>query len=118
MVKDTAYQPDRGDFVYLDFTPQAGTEQAGRRPALVLSVRDFNIATGLMAVCPVTNTQTGSRFEVPLPRGATLSGVVLSQQFRTVNWIARAAAFHSKASDDLMHDVIARIAAIISLPGS
>ena len=64
MVKDVAYQPDRGDLIYLDFSPQAGTEQAGRRPGLVLSSRDFNIATGLVAVCPLTNTQTvaSSRF--------------------------------------------------------
>ena len=115
MVKDVAYQPDRGDLIYLDFTPQAGTEQAGRRPALVLSPRDFNIATGLMAVCPVTNTQTGSRFEVPMPKAAKLSGVVLSHQFRTVDWIARKAVFHSKADDDLFHDVLGRIEAILRL---
>ena len=115
MVKDVAYQPDRGDFVYLDFTPQAGTEQAGRRPALVLSPRDFNIATGLMAVCPVTNTQTGSRFEVPLPRGTKLTGVVLSHQFRTVDWLVRKAAFHGKANSDLLHEVLGRIEAILTI---
>jgi mRNA interferase MazF len=114
LVKDTVYQPDRGDFVYLDFTPQAGTEQAGRRPALVLSTRDFNIATGLMVVCPLTSTQTGSKFEVPLPKGTKLSGVVLSHQFRTVDWIARDAKFHSKANNELMGDVLGRIEAILS----
>ena len=115
MVKDVAYQPDRGDLIYLDFSPQAGTEQAGRRPGLVLSSRDFNIATGLVAVCPLTNTQTGSKFEVPVPRGTRLSGIVLSHHFRTVDWIERKAAFHSKANDDLIRDVLERIEAILGI---
>lgn len=115
MVDDVAYQPDRGDFIYLDFTPQAGTEQAGTRPALVISPRDFNIATGLAAVCPITNTATGSRFEVPLPRGTRLTGVVLSYQFRTVDWLARNARFHSKANEELMWEVLGRIEAILSI---
>lgn len=114
-MKDVAYQPDRGDFVYLDFTPQAGTEQAGRRPALVLSPRDFNIATGFIVACPLTNTQTGSKFEVPIPRGTKLTGVVLSHQFRTVDWIARDAKFHSKANEDLMCEVLGRIEAILAI---
>lgn len=115
MVEDVRYQPDRGDFIWLDFTPQAGTEQAGHRPALVLSPRDFNIATGLAAVCPVTNTATGSKFEVPLPRGSLLTGVILSYQFRTIDWIARNARFHSKANDDLMWEVLGRIEAILAI---
>ena len=113
MVKDPVYQPDRGDFVYLDFTPHAGTEQAGRRPAIVLSPRDFNTATGLMAACPITNTQTGSRFEVPLPNGTRLTGVILAHQFRTVDWLARNVQFHSKATTDLMQEVVGRIEAIL-----
>ena len=110
-----AYQPERGDFIYLDFTPQAGTEQTGRRPALVLSPRDFNIALGLAAVCPITSTTTGSNFEVPLPRGAKLTGVILSHQFRTVDWIARNADFHSKANAELLWDVLGRIGAILAV---
>lgn len=109
------YQPDRGDFIYLDFTPQAGTEQAGRRPALVISPRDFNIATGLAAVCSITNTKTGSKFEVDIPRGAKLTGVIQTYQFRTLDWIARNAEFHSIANDDLMWEVIGRIEAILSI---
>ena len=114
MVEDVAYQPERGDFVYLDFSPQAGTEQAGRRPALVLSSRDFNIATGLALVCPITNTQTKSRFEVPLPRGVNVTGVILSHQFRTVDWIARKAQYRSKAGKDLVEEVLGRIEAILA----
>lgn len=109
------YQPDRGDFVQLDFTPQAGTEQAGHRPALVLSTRDFNIATGLAIVCPITNTNTGSRFEVPLPKGTKLTGVVLSHQFRAVDWVARNATYHSRANEDLMWEILGRIEAILGI---
>ena len=114
MVEDVAYQPDRGDFVYLDFTPQAGTEQAGRRPALVLSPRSFNIATRLAAVCPITNTITGSRFEVPLPKHSQLTGVILSHQFRTIDWIARNAQLRGKADNNLLWEVLGRIEAILS----
>lgn len=109
------YQPDRGDFIYLDFTPQAGTEQAGRRPALVLSPMDFNIATGLAFVCPLTNQVKGSSFEVQVPRGVGLTGVVLSDHLRSVDWIQRKAAYHSKAPSDLMLEVVARLEAILGL---
>lgn len=115
MVADVTYQPERGDFVYLYFTPYAGTEQAGRRPALVLSPREFNIATGLAAVCPVTNTRTGSRFEVSIPGEAKVTGVILSHQFRTVDWIARNAQFRSKANKALLWEVLARIEAILAV---
>ena len=114
MVKP-GYRPERGDVVWLEFTPQAGTEQAGRRPALILSPATFNVATGLAVVCPLTSTMTGSRFEVPLPKGSKLKGVVLSHQFRTVDWLARRAELHSRASDDLVHEVLARIEAILSI---
>ena len=109
------YQPERGDLIYLDFTPQAGTEQAGRRPALVLSPMDFNIATGLAFVCPLTTQVKGSPFDVPVPRGAGLSGVVLSDHLRSVDWIQRKAAFHSKAPVDLVADVLGRIEAILGI---
>jgi mRNA interferase MazF len=114
-VKDRFYQPDRGDFIWLGFTPQAGTEQAGRRPALVLSPRDFNIATGLAFVCPVTNQLKGSSFEVPVPRGSGLSGAVLSDHLRSLDWIERQAEFHSKATEDLLIEVLGRIEAILSI---
>ena len=114
-MQDPAYQPDRGDLVYLNFTPQAGTEQAGRRPALVLSPAEFNIATGLVVVCPVTNQVKGSPFEVVLPRGTKLTGVVLSNQMRSVDWLAREISFHSKADTKTLWDVLGRIEAILAL---
>ena len=109
------YQPDRGDFVFLDFTPQAGTEQAGNRPALVLSPFDFNVATGLAVVCPITNQAKGGSFDVPVPRGARITGVILSHQFRTVDWLARNATFHSKAPESTILEVLARIEAILQI---
>lgn len=111
------YQPERGDFIYLDFTPQAGTEQAGRRPALVLSPQNFNIATGLALVCPLTSQVKGGGFEVAVPRGSGLSGVVLTDHLRSVDWIVRKASFHSKAPEDLLMDVLARLEAILDLGG-
>ena len=76
---------------------------------------DFNIATGLAFVCPLTNQVKGSAFEVPVPRGAGLTGVVLSDHLRSVDWIQRNAQFHSKAPSDLMMEVIARLEAILGL---
>jgi len=114
LVKDRFYQPDRGDFVYLSFTPNAGTEQAGRRPALILSPKDYNIATGLAFVCPITGQVKGGSFEVVLPKGTGLSGVVLSDHMRSLDWISRSADFHSKAPQDLIMEVIGRIEAILS----
>ncbi len=118
-----AYQPDRGDFIFLDFSPQAGTEQAGRRPALVLSPMAYNVATGLAFLCPVTNQIKGGAFEVPIPMGAPagapavtkVTGVVLSDHLRSVDWIARNADFHSQAPTDLVLEVLARIEAILAI---
>lgn len=110
-----AYQPDRGDFVYLDFTPQAGREQANRRPALVLSPMAFNIATGLMLTCPITNQLKGSPFEVPLPLSGQLTGAVLSDQIRSLDWLARNVDFHSRAGEEVLQEVLARIEAILEL---
>lgn len=115
MVRRPVYQPERGDLVYLDFTPHAGTEQAGRRPALVLSPKEFNIATGLMLACPVTNQVKGGSFEVPLPRGTKVTGVVLSDHIRSVDWIARNAEYHSQATEEVMGEVLGRIEAILGI---
>ncbi len=109
------YRPDRGHFIFLDFSPQAGTEQAGRRPALVLSPLAYNVATGLAFLCPVTNRIKGGAFEVPIPPGAKVTGAVLSDHLRSVDWIARNADFHSQAPTDLVFEVLARIEAILAI---
>ncbi|MFO1060901.1 MAG: type II toxin-antitoxin system PemK/MazF family toxin [Dongiaceae bacterium] len=112
---EAAYQPERGHFVFLDFTPQAGTEQAGRRPALVLSPLAYNIASGLALACPVTSQVKGGPFEVPIPRGAMIAGVVLSDHVRSIDWLARKASFHSVAPRDVVLEVLARIEALLQL---
>ncbi len=110
-----AYQPDRGDFCFLDFTPQAGHEQAGRRPALVLSPKDFNIATGLMIACPVTSKIKGGSFEVEVPKTAKIDGVVLSDHVKSLDWLERNAEFHSTCPKDALCEVLGRIEAILSI---
>lgn len=87
------YVPDRGDAVWLEFNPQAGHEQAGRRPALVLSPRAYNERVGLALVCPITNQAKGYPFEVEIPAGLKVSGVVLADQVRSLDWVARRATF-------------------------
>lgn len=109
------YQPDRGDFVFLDFTPHAGTEQGGRRPALVLSPMKYNIATSFAVVVPITNQVKGSPWEVTLPKGVGVSGAILANQFRSLDWLARNAEFRSKATDEIMCEVLGRIEAILAI---
>jgi mRNA interferase MazF len=110
-----AYQPDRGDFVHLDFTPHAGTEQAGRRPAIVLSSLEYNIATGLLVACPITSQVKGSPWEVVIPATARVKGVILSNQFRSLDWLARNVEYHTKAPSETVNEVLARIEAILGI---
>jgi mRNA interferase MazF len=116
LVGKALYQPDRGDFIWLDLTPNAGTEQGGRRPALVLSARDYNIATGHCIVVPVTSV-TGklTAFDVEPPRGARIKGVILSNQVRDLDWTARNAEFHSRCDVETLHAVLGRIEAILAI---
>jgi len=113
--RSRAYQPDKGHLIYLDFTPHAGTEQAGRRPALVLSPLNYNIATGLAIVCPITTQVKGGSFEVPIPATARIKGVVLSDHLRSVDWLVRKAELHSMAPPDLLREVLGRIEAILEI---
>ena len=80
------FVPDAGDLVWLTFDPQAGHEQAGRRPALVLSPRSYNQKSGLALVCPVTNQVKGYPFEVPLPPGCGASGAILADHLKSLDW--------------------------------
>jgi mRNA interferase MazF len=104
--------PERGDFVWLDFQPQAGHEQAGRRPALVLSHYAYNAKVGLAVCCPVTNQAKGYPFEVPVV-AANLSGVVLADQVKSLDWRVRRADFIAAASDEVVAEVLAKVRAII-----
>ena len=88
-----AYAPRRGDVVRIDLNPQAGHEQAGRRPAVVISPASYNGKVGLAVFCPVTSQVKGYPFEVLVPDGLPVSGVVLADQVRTLDWRARKAEF-------------------------
>jgi mRNA interferase MazF len=111
MVK--AYTPDRGDVVWLEFDPQAGREQAGRRPAVVLSPASYNGPSGLAMVCPMTSKQKGYPFEVAIPAGLAFSGVVLADQARNLDWHQRKAKRIGKMPDDILADVVAKVITLI-----
>jgi len=108
-----AYVPDRGDLVWVDFTPQAGHEQAGWRPALVISPADDNKKTGLLLGCPITSHVKGYPFEVALPPGLRIQGVVLSDHLRNMDWKVRHADFIAKAPNSLVEDVVAKLGTLI-----
>jgi mRNA interferase MazF len=106
------YVPDRGDVVWLNFTPQAGHEQDGHRPALVLSPASYNGKTGLMLCCPVTSQVKGYPFEVPLDVGG-IHGVVLSDQVKSLDWKARQAKRKGAVPRAVVEQTLARIRALL-----
>jgi mRNA interferase MazF len=110
-----AYVPDAGDLVWLTFDPQAGHEQRGRRPALVLSPRLYNGKTGLAVACPVTNHAKGYPFEVPLPSSGKITGVVLADHVKNFAWQARRAVFGARVSAEILADVRERLRVVIGL---
>ena len=104
-----SYVPDRGDLVWLEFAPQAGSEQRGRRPALVLSPKTYNGKVGLALFCLITSKVNGYPFEVLLPDVYSVSGVVLSDQLKSLDWRTRKAKFIERISSDVMAMVTARV---------
>jgi mRNA interferase MazF len=104
-----AFIPGRGDVVWLLFDPQAGHEQAGRRPALVISPRAYNAKTGLSLVCPITSHVKDYAFEVQLPAGLPVAGVVLADQIKNLDWRARQADYICTLPLETTDDVIAKI---------
>lgn len=107
------YVPDRGDIVWLRFDPRAGHEQAGRRPAFVVSPRAYNRRVGLALFCPITSRVKGYPFEVPLPSGGKARGAVLSDQLKSLDWRARKARRLDRASEEVTLEVTARILALV-----
>ena len=104
-----AYVPERGDFITLSFDPQSGHEQKGRRPALVISNFLFNRATGLAIVCPITNTDRNIPFHLPAPNPSSLTGFIMVEQVKSVDYNARKAKFVEKAPLKFVEDVIALV---------
>ena len=105
-----AYLPNQGDIISLDFNPQTGHEQAGRRPAVVVSNAQFHKYTnGLAMVCPITNTLTPFPLHVSLDNRTKTTGVVMCEQLKALDINARRAAFLEHLPDDLLHEVMERV---------
>jgi mRNA interferase MazF len=110
------YVPDRGDLVWINLDPQAGHEQAGRRPALVLSPRAYNgLPRHLAILCPLTTKVKGYPFEVAVPPDSGATGVIIADQVRSVDWIARRAERLGHAPEATIRDVLALIAALVGI---
>ena len=107
------YVPDQGEVVWLQFDPQAGHEQAGRRPALVVSPRAYNGKVGLALSCPITSRVKGYPFEVLFPAGSRVTGAVLADQIRSLDWRARKATRMAVAPEEVLDEVLAKLHALI-----
>lgn len=112
------YIPDRGDVVWLQFDPQAGHEQAGKRPALVISPAAYNGRTGLALLCPITSQRKGYPFEVPLPPGLKVQGVVLADQIKSLDWRVRQARRVGTVSAAVIEDAVAKIRVLVEPEGA
>lgn len=110
------YVPERGDLIWLSFDPQAGHEQAGRRPAVVISPASYNGKTHLAVCCPITSSSKGYPFEVPVPAGLPIGGVILSDQLKSLDWYARKTEFIVALPKDALRAVL-RKAAVLVAPG-
>jgi mRNA interferase MazF len=108
-----AYVPDAGDLVWMTFDPQAGREQAGRRPALVLSPKIYNMRSGLALACPITNQAKGYPFEVSIRFGSAVTGVILADHVKSLDWKSRQAERVGRCSEEVMDEVRAKLAPLL-----
>jgi mRNA interferase MazF len=113
MVTEGKYVPRRGDVVWISMNPQAGHEQAGRRPALVLSPRAYNAKVSLAIMCPITSQVKGYPFEVQIPAEAPVSGVVLADQVKSLDWQARAAEHMCTLPEETVAEVLGKLATLL-----
>jgi mRNA interferase MazF len=112
-VVSASYVPERGDVVWIHFNPQVGHEQAGRRPALVISPAAYNGKVGLALLCPVTSQVKGYPFEVAVPEGLRASGVILSDQVKSLDWRARKAAFLERLPEPIIREVLQKLGTLV-----
>ncbi|MEK6630075.1 MAG: endoribonuclease MazF [Acidobacteriota bacterium] len=108
------YIPHRGDIVWLTFSPQAGHEQAGRCPALVLSPKPYNGKVGLALLCPITTNVKGYPFEVAVPPGLPVGGVILSDQIKSLDWRAREAQYAGRLPERPLAEVLAKVGSLLT----
>ncbi len=113
MTKD--YVPNRGDVVWIDMNPQAGHEQSGRRPAVVLSPYSYNAKVGLALLTPVTNQIKGYPFEVAIPEGNEVTGAILSDQVKSLDWRVRKAEFFCRIPESATSEILAKLAALLRI---
>ncbi|TET80120.1 endoribonuclease MazF [candidate division TA06 bacterium] len=114
MVARDAYVSQRGDVVRITLSPQAGHEQAGRRPALVLSPSSYNAKVGLAIFCPLTNQIKGYPFEVHLPAGLAVTGVVLADQVKSLDWRARNAELACTLPPQIVAEVLEKLGTLLT----
>jgi mRNA interferase MazF len=113
MVNAGPYVPGRGDVVWISLNPQAGREQAGRRPALVISPHAYNAKVGLALLCPITSQVKGYPFEVAVPAGLPVAGVVLSDHVRSLDWRARKAEWACSLPLQTTAEVLAKLQTLL-----
>jgi mRNA interferase MazF len=109
------YIPNKGDIIWLNFNPQSGHEQAGLRPALVISPKEYNQKVGLGLFCPITSNRKGFPFEVIIPEGLKVKGVILSDHVKSLDWKMRKAKFACKLDKKIMKEVTDKLSLLISL---
>ena len=114
MVSSRAYVPQCGDVVWITLNPQAGHEQAGRRPAAVLSPQSYNGKTGLAILCPVTNQVKGYPFEVLIPAGLPVAGAILSDQVKSLDWRARNAELVCTLPTETISEALQKLVTLLS----
>ncbi len=107
------YVPARGDIIWITFQPQAGHEQAGRRPAMVLSPAAYNGKVGLAILCPITSQVKGYPFEVLIPEGAGVKGVILADQVKSLDWRAREAELICTLSEETVTEVLQKLGVLL-----
>lgn len=107
--------PRQGDIVWINFMPQVGKEQSGRRPGLIISRSQYNRKVGLALVCPITTKSKGYMLEVPLPLGLSITGVVLADQVKSFDWQNRQIEYICKAPASLTNQVILAIQTLMPL---
>ncbi|MCF7811835.1 endoribonuclease MazF [bacterium] len=114
MKKDRGYIPERGDAIWITLDPQAGHEQSGRRPAVVLSPEAYNGKVGLVILCPITNQVKGYPFEVRIPPGLPVEGVILADQVKNLDWEIRKAELICQLSRSTIAEVLEKIEVLLS----
>ena len=108
------YIPERGDLIWINLDPQVGHEQKGRRPALVLSPKIYNGKVGLAILCPITSQIKGYPFEVVIPAGSGIEGVILADQVKSLDWKVRQAKFHARLPDLSLEEVLQKLSTLLS----